>query len=89
VLKPDQTASMRKIAVQKQDEMQTVVASGLAPPESVITSGFGRLTDGAKVTLGGGPQRTAPPGAHPPGVGQDSAQAHERRQGGHRKTPAQ
>ncbi len=89
VLKPDQTASMRKIAVQKQDEMQTVVASGLAPPESVITSGFGRLTDGAKVTLGGGPQRTAPPSAHPPGVGQDSAQAHERRRGGHKKTPAQ
>ena len=43
---------MRPIAVQKQDETQTVVKSGLEPPERVVTTGFVRLTDGSKVAIG-------------------------------------
>ena len=48
---------MRPIEVQKQDETQTVVQSGVEPPERVVTTGFARLTDGAKVSIGG----AAPP----------------------------
>ena len=78
VVKDDNTAAIRPIVVQKQDETQTVVKSGLAPPERVVTTGFVRLTDGSKVTIGNadgtpaaGPQgaRTRsgqrPPGARP------------------------
>jgi membrane fusion protein, multidrug efflux system len=86
VVTPEHTAVMRRIDVQKQDETQTVVKSGVEPPERVITTGFARLTDGAKVSFGsGGTPRAKPPGAQP----RDGAQAHERRRGGGRKPPAQ
>ena len=52
VVKPDNTASIQPIVVQKQDELQTVVKSGLAPPERVVTTGFARLTEGSKVSIG-------------------------------------
>jgi multidrug efflux system membrane fusion protein len=54
VVNADNTAAIRQIKVQKQDEMQTVVASGLEPPDRVVTTGFARLTDGAKVTISTG-----------------------------------
>jgi membrane fusion protein, multidrug efflux system len=52
VVKDDNTASMRPIVVQKQDETQTVVKSGVSAGERVVTTGFVRLTDGSKVAIG-------------------------------------
>ena len=52
VVKDDNTVAMRPIVVQKQDEAQTVVKSGLAPPERVVTTGFVRLTEGSEVAIG-------------------------------------
>ena len=52
VVKEDNTTSMRPIVVQKQDETQTVVKSGVEANERVVTTGFVRLTDGSKVTIG-------------------------------------
>jgi len=54
VIKDDNTAAMRPITVQKQDEIQIVVSKGLVPPERVVTTGFARLTDGSKVTISDG-----------------------------------
>jgi multidrug efflux system membrane fusion protein len=62
VVKSDNTAALRPVTLQKQDEMQTVVKSGLEPPETVVTTGFARLTDGAKVTI----SSAAPPAAPGP-----------------------
>ncbi len=77
VVKPDATVAMRPIVVQKQNETQTVVKSGLKPPERLVTTGFVRLTDGAKVTIGGGARPTGKPagtrprnGERPAAVGQ-------------------
>ncbi|MCW5691779.1 MAG: efflux RND transporter periplasmic adaptor subunit [Pseudolabrys sp.] len=61
----DGAVTMRPIVVQKQDETQTVVKSGLTPPEEVVTTGFARLTDGSKVKVSSGdgtpaPEATAP-----------------------------
>ena len=91
VVKPDSTAAIRPIKVQMQDEARTVVASGVAPPERVVTTGCARLTDGAKVMLGGGAPQGKPPGAGPSSSQRDGAQARERRGGaGNRKPhPAQ
>ncbi len=92
VIKPDQTVAMHTIAVERQDEKQTVVKSGVEPPARVVTTGFARLTDGASVVVGG---RGRPAGgARPTGDGggdaqAKGAQAHERRRGGGRKPPAQ
>ena len=65
VVNDDNTVAMRPIVVQKQDETQTVIKSGLSPPERVVTTGFVRLTDGSQVAIGSGdgapaaaPQRT-------------------------------
>ena len=50
VIKDDNTASMRPVLVQKQDETQTVVKSGVGENDRVVTTGFVRLTDNSKVT---------------------------------------
>jgi membrane fusion protein, multidrug efflux system len=94
VIKPDETAAMRPIAVQKQDETQTVVKSGVTPPERVVTTGFARLTDGAKVSIGSPAPAAAPnsgaPSAHPrngkpaAAVGQGQQAGEQRRGGGNR-----
>ncbi|OYY06470.1 MAG: efflux transporter periplasmic adaptor subunit [Rhizobiales bacterium 35-68-8] len=60
VVKDDNTATIRPIAVQKQDEIQTVIKSGVTPPERVVTTGFARLTEGAKVTVGSNTPAAAP-----------------------------
>jgi multidrug efflux system membrane fusion protein len=79
----DNAAAVRPIKVQKQDENQTVVASGVTPPERVVTTGFARLTDGAKVSIGTAEGVPAPaaPGARPRnGQRPAGAGAGERRQ---------
>jgi membrane fusion protein, multidrug efflux system len=84
VIDDQNKAMMRPITVSKQDEAQAVVSKGVTPPERVVTTGFARLTDGTKVSIGGG---TPAPGAKPSGtsprVGQqpagDGARAGERR----------
>ena len=77
---------MRPIVVQKQDETQTVVKSGAdAAGERVVTTGFARLTDGSKVTIGS--DTPVPPAAAAPGC---QRQAHRRkRPSGGRPTPRQ
>jgi multidrug efflux system membrane fusion protein len=81
VVKDDNTVAMRPIAVQKQDETLTVVRSGLAPPERVVTTGFVRLTDGSQVTIGSAdgapaatPQRARPRNGQRPGGGRPNPQ---------------
>jgi membrane fusion protein, multidrug efflux system len=68
VAKDDDTVTVRPITVQKQDETQTVVGKGLEPPERVVTTGFVRLTDGSKITVGSADAPTAQPtGPRPQG----------------------
>jgi len=81
VVGADDKATMRPITVQKQDESQTVVASGLKPSEKVVTTGFARLTDGAKVTVGSDNPAPAAAGAQQ-GNGQ------RRQRGGNGSRPA-
>ena len=76
VIKDDNTASMRPIVVQKQDETQAVVKSGIAVGERVVTTGFVRLTDGSKVAIG---NSDGTPTAAP--------RTGQKRSGGRRNTP--
>ena len=52
VVGDDNVAKLRPVTVSKQDETQSVIAKGLTPPERAVTTGFARLTDGAKVAIG-------------------------------------
>ena len=70
VIKDDNSAAVRPIVVQKQDETQTVVKNGIEPNERVVTTGFVRLTDGSKVTIGDANAPAAPPQGTRPRDGQ-------------------
>lgn len=49
VVNADQTASMRTVSLGHQAETETVVTSGLTAGDTVVLTGFGRLSDGTKV----------------------------------------
>lgn len=72
IVKDDNSVQMRPVQVRMQDETQTVVASGVTPNERVVTTGFARLTDGAKVTISTG--GAAPATGALQGVGQREGQ---------------
>jgi multidrug efflux system membrane fusion protein len=89
VIGDDNKATMRPIKVRRQDENQTVVESGVKPSDKVVTTGFARLTDGAKVTIGGDAV-AAPQGAQK-GNGQQgtgAANGGRRQRGGNGSRPA-
>jgi multidrug efflux system membrane fusion protein len=60
----DNKAAVRPVTVVQQDDVQTVVATGLQPPERVVTTGFARLSEGSAVTIGSADTSPPPP---PPG----------------------
>lgn len=49
VVKPDHTAEVRNITVDRSDAKETVISKGLEPGENVVTVGQIRLSAGAKV----------------------------------------
>lgn len=98
VVGSDNKARVRLVKVQKQDEIQAVIASGIEPPARVVTTGFVQLTDGKEVRIGGrGGPGARPQGARPntsqaPTVGAGEVAAAERkgrREGGERQRPPQ
>jgi multidrug efflux system membrane fusion protein len=60
VINNQNKAAMRLIAVERQDENQTVVKSGIAPPDRVVTTGFARIKDGSAVQISTGNPTAAP-----------------------------
>ena len=73
VVKDDKVA-MAKVATGRQTETVTVLTAGLAPPADVVTTGFTRLTDGAKVSV----SRPAPAGDRPAPAGDKPASESDR-----------
>lgn len=67
VVSNDNKAVMRPVTVRKQDENQTVIASGVNAGERVVTTGFVQLTDGKPVTVGSDNPQAAPAQAQAPG----------------------
>lgn len=68
----DDKAVMRNVGVGQQDDVQAVITAGLGANETVITSGFQKLTAGAKVQTSPDPTaraaETAAPALHRQGV---------------------
>ena len=86
VAKDDNTVSMRPITVQKQDENQTVVSKGVEAGERVVTTGFARLTDNAKITISTGDGTAAPAASRQRGT-RGPGEKGERRRGGGDASP--
>lgn len=51
VVKPDQTVESRTVVVERSTGSETVIATGVAPGETVVTDGHLRLTPGARVEI--------------------------------------
>ena len=64
VVKPDQTVALQNITVANSDQ-NTSAVSGLSKGDTVVTSNFDRLQDGAKVVLPQSMPATQPAGAKP------------------------
>ena len=56
VVKPDMTVELRNIKVSRAEGDDTVVASGLAPGDQVVTAGQLRLAPGSRVSVSKAPQ---------------------------------
>ncbi len=52
VIGEDDIVTAKPVAVTQQNETDAVIASGLSPSDSVVTTGFANLADGAKVVVG-------------------------------------
>jgi membrane fusion protein, multidrug efflux system len=53
VIKPDRTAELRNVQIDRQQGEETIIAQGLSAGEEVVTDGHLRLTPGARVTVPG------------------------------------
>jgi multidrug efflux system membrane fusion protein len=62
-LEPQQTVSMRPVTVSQQDDVRAVIADGIAAGDQVVTTGFAKLQDGAKVEVSQPAGQVAPAGA--------------------------
>ena len=92
VVGDDSKAAMRPIKIERQDENQTVIASGIKPGDKVVTNGFVRLTDGTQVTIGGDTPAAAAPDGAKPAAGQrgnnPGGNGERRQRGGNGTRPA-
>ena len=70
---PENTVAVRAITVTQQNETQAVVASGLAPSDRVVTTGFNQLAEGRRITVASA--ETRPQAASPPAAGADAGKA--------------
>jgi multidrug efflux system membrane fusion protein len=66
VIKPDRTAELRNVQIDRQQGEETIIAQGLSAGEEVVTDGHLRLTPGAHVTVAG------QTGSGRPGAGADA-----------------
>jgi membrane fusion protein, multidrug efflux system len=80
VVKPDHTAEMRNVRVDRQQGEETVIAEGLKAGEEVVTDGHLRLTPGVRVSTGGDAGGRG--GANSEKGGQGRGQGGEGRRGG-------
>ncbi|HEX3990406.1 MAG TPA: efflux RND transporter periplasmic adaptor subunit [Acetobacteraceae bacterium] len=65
VVDPDSTAHRKDVTIGYEDELGSVVTSGIEPGNHVVVDGASRLTDGAKVSVVA-PEREAPTGISRP-----------------------
>jgi multidrug efflux system membrane fusion protein len=63
VVQPDNTVAVRSVTLTQQDDVQTVIASGLSAGQRVVTTGFAQLAEGKRVRISDPDAPTAGPSA--------------------------
>ena len=76
VIGEDGLAHMRSVTTGRQDEALVVILSGVKPGETVVVSGFSRLSDGAKVRVidNGGAENAGAGGRDAAGKGRPASE---------------
>ncbi|HEV2508792.1 efflux RND transporter periplasmic adaptor subunit [Bosea sp. (in: a-proteobacteria)] len=81
----DETVRQVTVTVGQQDETTAVITAGVEPPAKLVTTGFARLTDKARVRVSTPEEAAQPPAAMPgrrstrePGQGQGQGQRRQR-----------
>ena len=64
VVSDDNGVAMRTVQVGQQTDNDAVITDGLSAGDTVVTSGFGRLSDGAKISVGDQPPAATPKSEH-------------------------
>jgi len=82
-VQPDQTVAVRPIEVTQQDDVQSVVASGLKPGQQVVTTGFSQLAEGKRVRVSDG----SAPAIMGPGARRDGEPPEASRRGDGQRRP--
>lgn len=85
----DETVRQVAVTVGQQDETTAVITAGIEPPAKLVTTGFARLTDKARVRVSTPEEAAQPPAAMPgrrgtrePGQGQGQGQRRQRDRAG-------
>jgi membrane fusion protein, multidrug efflux system len=84
----DQTVSVHKVTLGPSDGKKTVIVSGLAAGQTVVTDGMDRLSDGAKIKLAGARPASAGTAAASASSAQSPPQAHAHKRGNATATSA-
>ncbi len=79
LVQPDQTVTMKPVKVGQQDDVQAVIAEGIAAGDKLVTTGFARLQEGSKVEISA-PAAAGATDAQPPA--QNNGERPHRRQNG-------
>jgi multidrug efflux system membrane fusion protein len=61
----DDAVTVRQVTVTQQNDVQAVIAKGLAADERIVTTGFAQLADGSKIKIGGAATDAAAPATEP------------------------
>jgi multidrug efflux system membrane fusion protein len=61
----DDAVTVRQVTVTQQNEVEAVIAKGLAADERIVTTGFAQLADGSKIKIGGAATDAAAPATEP------------------------
>jgi multidrug efflux system membrane fusion protein len=87
LVQPDETVAMRDLSLGPQDDAQAVVRAGLAAGDRVVTAGFARLAEGARVSVAAAeePPSSGAPALHQGGGAAPPGAESGRRGGGERR----
>jgi multidrug efflux system membrane fusion protein len=87
IVQPNDTVAMRDLMLGPQDDTQAVVRSGIVAGDRVVTAGFARLADGARVSVAAAeePAGGGAPALHQGGGAAPQAPENGRRGGGERR----
>src|SRR5713101_7599133 len=87
-VKPDNTVTVRPVAVKQQDENQAVIASGLELSDRVVTTGFAQLAEGRLVLVQGEGREPSGTTSSQRGQGQGGGRGEHRNRGDGRASEA-